>query len=481
VISATTTGCAPAPAPPPAWRGGGERVFGFGRHLRYRRQVLIAGDVLAAGAAAAVAMELRRVLRDPAPFATVNWLSYAAAVLAFVAWDLLESRRANRISPAYASGLAFLTASLVCATALFYYRAAGIIVSRLTMLLFTALGVLAEAGWHALARRNQDAAIPADLILVGDEAGCGELAAVLEGVSGLRVKYQCWLSNTIACEEQVGNVESILRSEVIDEVLLVPSGPSMDAATGGAYGAIIELCEQTNTKFHIYSRWLRGYPRARIDHLGEIPVLSYSFAPDAYWSSLTKRWIDVAVAAALLLATSPLLALAACGILLETGRPVLFRQTRCGLRGRPFQLLKLRTMTRGAESQIAALAHRNEMSGPVFKMRNDPRITGFGKWLRRSSVDELPQLLNVLRGEMSLVGPRPPTPEEVHQYCLGDRRRLATKPGITGLWQVSGRNRITNFRHWVELDNQYIRNWSLRGDLRILIQTVWVVLRMSGS
>jgi lipopolysaccharide/colanic/teichoic acid biosynthesis glycosyltransferase len=159
---------------------------------------------------------------------------------------------------------------------------------------------------------------------------------------------------------------------------------------------------------------------------------------------------------------------------------VLFRQTRCGLYGRRFTLYKFRTMVEGAEDRLAELQHLNEMDGPVFKSRRDPRVTRLGRLLRKFSLDELPQLWNVLRGDMSLVGPRPPIPEEVARYERWQRRRLSMKPGLTCLWQVNGRNEL-DFRSWIDLDLQYIDSWSLGLDLRILLKTIPVVLSGRGA
>jgi lipopolysaccharide/colanic/teichoic acid biosynthesis glycosyltransferase len=159
---------------------------------------------------------------------------------------------------------------------------------------------------------------------------------------------------------------------------------------------------------------------------------------------------------------------------------VFFTQTRVGLNGRRFTLWKFRTMVREAEKKKAELAAFNEMSGPVFKMSDDPRVTRLGQFLRRTSLDELPQLINVLKGDMSLVGPRPPLPHEVVQYAGWERRRLSVKPGLTCLWQINGRNRI-DFDEWMKLDLEYIDTWSLQKDAAILAKTVPAVLRGAGA
>jgi exopolysaccharide biosynthesis polyprenyl glycosylphosphotransferase len=202
---------------------------------------------------------------------------------------------------------------------------------------------------------------------------------------------------------------------------------------------------------------------------------------DRSWAHAPKRAMDIVVSAILLVMLSPLLIILALGVRLTSGGPAVFTQTRCGLRGRPFRFYKFRSMVADADARKAELIHLNEVQGPAFKIARDPRITRFGHFLRKYSLDELPQLWNVLIGDMSLVGPRPPTPGEVSTYTRRQAQRLSVIPGITGLWQVSGRNNITSFDRWVELDLIYIEHWSLWLDLRILARTVLVVLRAEGS
>ncbi|MEJ2082191.1 MAG: sugar transferase, partial [Acidobacteriota bacterium] len=160
--------------------------------------------------------------------------------------------------------------------------------------------------------------------------------------------------------------------------------------------------------------------------------------------------------------------------------PIFYRQVRCGLHGRQFRLVKFRTMIHGAEDRLWEIRHLNEMDGPVFKMRNDPRVTSLGRFLRKFSIDELPQLWNVIKGEMSVVGPRAPLPDEVEHYSLKQRRRLSVKPGITCLWQVSGRSDIS-FQKWMEMDLQYIDSWTFWLDLRIMLKTIPAVFTGRGA
>jgi lipopolysaccharide/colanic/teichoic acid biosynthesis glycosyltransferase len=205
-------------------------------------------------------------------------------------------------------------------------------------------------------------------------------------------------------------------------------------------------------------------------------------APEALWQSLMKRSIDIAGAAAALLVLALPLLLTALWIRRSSPGPALFRQRRSGLNGAPFTIYKLRTMVESAEQRKAELAALNEMRGPVFKITNDPRITPLGKILRRYSIDELPQLWNVLRGEMSLVGPRPLPVDEVLRFNdPAHYRRLSVKPGLPCLWQISGRSEIVDFEDWVRLDLEYIDNWSLRLDLAILLRTIPAVLLGTGA
>jgi lipopolysaccharide/colanic/teichoic acid biosynthesis glycosyltransferase len=182
----------------------------------------------------------------------------------------------------------------------------------------------------------------------------------------------------------------------------------------------------------------------------------------------------------MLVALSPVLALVVLAVKLTSPGPVLFRQIRFGARGRPFTMYKFRSMVADAEMFRAALAGANEVTGPVFKIREDPRLTAIGAFLRRTSLDELPQLWNVLRGEMSLVGPRPAVPSEVARYEPWQRRRLSMKPGLTCLWQISGRSRVA-FDRWMRLDLEYVDRWSLGLDLWILVRTIPAVLSGRGA
>jgi len=211
-----------------------------------------------------------------------------------------------------------------------------------------------------------------------------------------------------------------------------------------------------------------------LERLGNTPLLTFTAAPDDEVLLLIKRTLDIALATIATVLLSPVMALAALAIRITSKGPVIFRQTRCGLNGRMFTCYKFRSMVADAEARLHEVAHLNQKE-IVTKIPNDPRLTPIGKWLRRFSIDELPQLLNVLRGDMSLVGPRPAIPSEVAQYQRWQRRRLRMRPGLTCLWVVKGRDKV-DFESWMRLDLQYIDNWSLGLDARIILLTIPQVL-----
>lgn len=224
-----------------------------------------------------------------------------------------------------------------------------------------------------------------------------------------------------------------------------------------------------------------GMVKSGISYFGGMPLIHYQTPPGDRWELMVKRVLDIVFSLFLLILLSPLFLLIALLVKITSRGPIIFKQRRVGLNGRQFFLFKFRSMRENAEEELPNLLKYNEMSGPVFKMKNDPRVTGFGKLLRRFSLDELPQLWNVFVGDMSLVGPRPPVPGEVSLYERKDRRRLSMRPGLTCIWQVSGRNKIEDFESWVKLDLEYIDNWSLYRDFLLLFRTIPAVLFGTGA
>jgi len=265
---------------------------------------------------------------------------------------------------------------------------------------------------------------------------------------------------------RLSDLEQVLKDNVIDEVSIC-----LPFSQWGYLDGIAYVAEEAGKIVRVPMDVLEHpFAAGKVEDLDGTPVYSLVSGPDRALALAVKRFLDVFVAVAGLLVLAPLFALVGWAVRRDGGS-ALFHQTRIGLHGRRFEILKFRSMGVDAEARQAELAADNELSGPVFKISDDPRITPLGRRLRRWSIDELPQLWNVLRGDMSLVGPRPPLESEVSDYDLWHRRRLSMKPGITGLWQVRARHE-TVFDRWVEDDLEYIDRWSLWLDLQILVRTI---------
>lgn len=284
---------------------------------------------------------------------------------------------------------------------------------------------------------------------------------------------------TVRRDELLGSVAQIgqiLDDNVIDEVIFAVPRDRL-ASVQEAFSDCQERGAAARVCLDLFE--IDG-ARAVLGDLDGLPMLSFSRGPTDEVALLLKRAFDVVTSAVALLVFSPVILITAAAIRLESPGPIFFRQVRVGKNGRPFRMYKFRSMRVDAEERLASLRLQNEASGPVFKMRNDPRVTRVGAFIRRRSIDELPQFLNVLSGEMSVVGPRPPVPAEVRQYERWQRRRLSVKPGITCTWQVSGRSDIS-FDRWMELDLAYIDGWSLWRDVQICFQTIPAVLTSRGA
>lgn len=273
------------------------------------------------------------------------------------------------------------------------------------------------------------------------------------------------------------DLERVLRERSFHEVYI--AGSSL--RHGNDMQAAIRTCERFGMPFALpanHFRFDRARPtesRAVFD--GYLHYLSMEHKP---CQLAIKRALDILVSSAVLLVLSPLLLGVAALVFLTSPGPVFFRQERVGRHGRPFEMLKFRSMIANADHLKSTLMTQNEQSGPVFKIKDDPRVTRVGRFIRRYSIDELPQFINVLRGDMSIVGPRPPLPAEVARYEGWQRRRLSVLPGITCVWQVSGRNEIS-FDEWMYLDMRYIDHWSLVEDIKLILKTVPVVVTGRGA
>lgn len=272
-------------------------------------------------------------------------------------------------------------------------------------------------------------------------------------------------------------LERSLKELAIDEVIftdIVEVMPQVEE--------MIVICSEEGIRTTLAADLFSlGMAKSAMSNFAGMPMIHFQTPPGDHWELSLKRGVDIVVSLSLLLLFSPVFLLSFVGVKATSQGPALFKQKRMGLNGRVFSLYKFRSMYEGAEGQLEELRELNEMEGPVFKLRNDPRVTPFGRFMRRFSLDELPQLWNVLRGDMSLVGPRPPIPGEVRLYERRDRRRLSMRPGLTCTWQVSGRNEISDFEAWVKLDLDYIDNWSLGRDFVLIFRTIPAVLFGHGA
>lgn len=282
---------------------------------------------------------------------------------------------------------------------------------------------------------------------------------------------------------QVGRVLSgvqevckAMEDYAIDEVIFTDIVPVMPAVE-----ELILACAEQGVRTTIAADIFSiGLVKSGISYFGGMPLIHFQTPPGDTWKLSFKRLLDIVVSGLALVMVSPVFVIIALAVKTTKG-PIFFTQTRMGLNGRLFHMYKFRSMVVGSEHSLRDLQGRNEMKGPVFKMRDDPRVTSVGRFLRRFSLDELPQLWNVFIGDMSLVGPRPPIPGEVSLYDRRSRRRLSMRPGLTCTWQVSGRNDIVDFESWVKLDLDYIDNWSLTGDMVLLARTVPAVILGTGA
>jgi exopolysaccharide biosynthesis polyprenyl glycosylphosphotransferase len=275
----------------------------------------------------------------------------------------------------------------------------------------------------------------------------------------------------------VSDLDEVLKRQVVGEVYIAGHNDAQRVEMQSA----IRVLERFGIPFAIPAAGFR-FGRARPENEravadGYIHYLSVRHRP-LQWA--VKRLFDIFASSVTLLVLTPLFVGVAVAIRLTSRGPILFRQLRVGQHGQLFHMLKFRSMIANAEELKAKLMAHNEQSGPVFKMARDPRVTAVGRFIRKFSIDELPQLINVLRGEMSIVGPRPPVPAEVAKYEAWQRRRLSVRPGLTCVWQVSGRNE-TSFEEWMYLDMQYIDHWSLAHDFELILKTVPVVLSGRGA
>jgi exopolysaccharide biosynthesis polyprenyl glycosylphosphotransferase len=455
-----------------------------------------------------VAIQINQLV-DAVLIAAVYWLVYAAREsLAFWLpghWPLIAPFRVYKwlyliILPVYpllldwngfydrplhtrfAQSLWILTKSaglcLLLVVAVLYFLGFAAI-SRGVVLLFGAVSVLALFGKDLLYQWSRQRAgrrgrFLRPVVLVGSEAGNAEFEALLATSPEWGLHVAARLNPAV---ESFEKLPEYLHRQPISCVIF-----NVGQERFSEVEKAVAACEIEGVEAWLVADFLKTKTaRVTADTFLGKPLLVFRTAPDVSWQLFAKRALDLVAAGLGLLVLGPLVMLPVALIIKLTSQgPVFFRQKRCTMHGRLFTMLKFRSMVTNAEMLQAELQAFNEMSGPVFKMASDPRITPFGRFLRRSSLDELPQLWNVLTGDMSLVGPRPLIDREVERFDPWHRRRLSMKPGLTCLWQISGRNEI-DFDQWMKLDLQYIDHWSFWLDLKILARTIPVVLGGLGA
>jgi len=441
------------------------------------------------------AMEGRLLQNNPALLCLIVFAVVLLWIIVFRACDLYRMRNGGWQESAsivrgcsYAALLTVLVGFLVHAE-----------VSRLTVMLGYLFSVPAVALERMATRQairrfyaNPKNAIP--LLLIGcnrfarylcdrvlDEMTPYEMVGFVDDDCDMRQYRGC---PVFGSTERIAEIAALYPS--LEAAIVMPDAPREQ------HERMIGLCEQQRLRWWLMP-WVSEWPNGglRVEMFGVVPLISPRGSNIEGLNFALKRAFDVTVGMLLLIAAAPVLAASAFAIRLFDGGPILFRQTRIGMRGRPFSMLKLRTMRSAADDsshrdyvrqwigQGESAAQNGSGGERVFKLANDQRVTQAGHWLRRFSIDELPQLINVIRGEMSLIGPRPALPYELELYQPWHLRRLQAAPGITGLWQVSGRNHLS-FDEMVRLDVQYLQSWSFSGDLRILARTVPAMLRGGG-
>jgi exopolysaccharide biosynthesis polyprenyl glycosylphosphotransferase len=476
------------------------KSVGLLRHPAARAISWIICDLVTVVAAALIALELRLHYFAAQPGSTdISTFAGRSATAVAVTWFacllVIVSRSYGLYGPlTRCSGLheqrlnfqAALTAGLLLAGTLYLTRAE--IVSRTVVLLTICMtgGLLAaRRGWwrYVIYKRHEHGIDVRNILIVGTSHVSKSLRSHLEAIRHLGFNFKGYIQFSPADreappEEILGSVHeliSIARANFVDEIFVAT--PCERGMVKRIVSDAMEAGIDVRVVPDLYDGLAWGAP---VEYLGQFPTIPLHRRGLPVTEQVAKRAIDVAAALFGLLVLWPVLLVIAILVKLDSPGPMLYRAERIGKRGRKFECIKFRTMVRDAEDRKADLYHMNERDGVIFKIRNDPRVTKLGKMLRKYSLDELPQLFNVLRGEMSLVGPRPPVASEVQQYELMHLRRLAVSPGITGLWQVEARQ-DPSFDSYISFDTAYVENWSLWLDFKILIRTVGVVLAGTGT
>ena len=365
------------------------------------------------------------------------------------------------------------------------YTISGMLLLKFAVLNFFVLAIQKVAGRMVLRffrRKGYNSRI---ILIVADESSIPFIRQIIDTDDW---GYEIWgiVTNSLNIHKEFGgeypiyseeeNITQLIDETVIDEVFFCKHDFDTNSIR-----KLVDDCREIGVGFHLHNKVLSfGGIAPKLTFLNRQFFLSFRNTPENYIALQIKAAIDFFMSLTILILISPIMLAIGLLIKLEDGGPVLFKQVRVGKHGRQFKCLKFRTMVTNAEKLKEELMALNEQDGPVFKIKDDPRITKVGKFLRKTSLDELPQFVNVLLGDMAIVGPRPPIPSEVKLYERSLNRRLSVTPGITCIWQISGRNNIP-FDKWMEMDMQYIDNWSLTLDFIIILKTFKVFLKTNGQ
>jgi exopolysaccharide biosynthesis polyprenyl glycosylphosphotransferase len=467
----------------------------FAQHKRMIGRLYLAGDALVAVASFALAYVLRAHVISPRPLFSPEhylwivplvaglWIGTGVALGIYrdVPEDEWRSALSAPVKVSFFAGV--LLFAFVSAFRLEY-------ISRLLLGLYVVIDFALMVVFRIVARRLSAGGFR-HIVLVGDSPNALQIARMIEASEHRGLRLQGFARVGPAAAEvtldqsglrraytvySLDQLPALLRQHVIDEVIFAVSKDDLDRLQ-----SVFLMCEEEGVKTRLL---LNFFPhvisRIYLERLGDMPMLTFSTTPEEESMLLVKRAVDFILALTMLAGLLPVFLILALLIKLTSRGPVFYRQTRCGLGGRRFTLYKFRSMQADADLRREELEALNEADGPVFKIKDDPRCTPVGRFMRKFSLDEFPQLFNILKGEMSFVGPRPPLPEEVEKYEPWQRRRLRMQPGLTCLWALEGRSQLS-FRRWMELDLEYIDNWSPALDLKIFLKTIPVVLLGRGA
>ncbi len=470
----------------------------FARHNRLMGIIFLVADVLLALASLGLAHEIRSHLASlrplyplsnypgiiPLTVGIVVGVGIVAGIYREVHEEDLRRAFADPLKVALASTILLFAATFALNLAFVSRLLLGIyaLMDFLLMMIFRLVA------WRFATPLRRAVAGFRHFLLVGDGPEVMEIARTLEAneTRGMRlfgfIRIRTGPPQALAPGltrsypvVSLPELPELLRRQVIDEVIFVVAKEDLEKLED-----TFLVCEEEGVKTRVLlSFFPQAISRVYLERLGSKPLLTFSATPEDE-SLLFKRGLDFILALLMLMALSPLLLILAALVKLTSPGPIFFSQTRCGLGGRRFTLHKFRSMRADADLLREELEALNEVDGPVFKIRNDPRCTPIGRFMRKFSLDELPQLINIIRGDMSFVGPRPPLPEEVEKYERWQRRRLRMQPGLTCLWALEGRSKLS-FRRWMELDLEYIDHWSMLLDWKILLKTIPIVLVGRGA